>query len=337
MRALGARERHALSSVEGMLDLLAPLPTALARPAESLPFETALPGGTRYEPKMDGARLTAHHVDGKVALWSRRAADLTTAFPELVAAVRTLPEGSVVDGEVVTWVAGRLDFDVLLSRLSLGRQRAAGAAREHPASLVAFDVLAVRGADLRGRGYDRRRRELEHLARGWVPPLSVSPMTRERDVASGWMRDMADAGIEGVVAKGGSQPYRGGERQWVKVKRRDTVDVVIGAVIGPITRPRQVIVGDVVGGRLVVTGRSAPLSSGQSASLGALLEPPAGVHPWPEVIGQGRFGRGEPTQVTLVEPVIGEVLADSARVDGGFRHLVRFRRLRSPLESGPEG
>jgi hypothetical protein len=320
-----------------MVNLLAPMPTALARASEALPDVAALAGGARFEPKWDGARVTAHHAGGEVALWSRRAADLTGAFPELVKAARALPEGTVLDGEVVTWVDGRLDFDVLLSRLSLGRQRAAVAAREHPASLVVFDVLAARGTDLRDRGYDQRRRELEHLARDWAPPLSVSPMTRDRDVAVGWIRDMADAGIEGVVVKGGSQTYRGGERQWVKVKRHDTVDVVIGAVIGPITRPRQVVVGDVVGGRLVVTGRSAPLSAAQSASLGALLEPPAGLHPWPETIGQGRFGHGEPTRVTLVEPVVGEVVADSARVDGGFRHLVRFRRLRSPLESGPEG
>jgi ATP-dependent DNA ligase len=165
-------------------------------------------------------------------------------------------------------------------------------------------------------------------------------MTRDVDVARGWFEEMVSAGIEGLVVKGGSQAYRGGQRDWVKVKHRQTQDVVVGAVIGPRQRPEAVVVGLLEDGELRIAGRSTPLSASASRHLGALLRPPAGWHPWPEIVGSGaldRFNGGrEPVALTLVEPVVAEVSADTARVGGKFRHGVRFIRLRSDLESSVE-
>lgn len=311
-----------------------PPEVALARAAETLPAENALPGGSRYEPKWDGFRVAA--VSDRVpSLWSRHGTDLTVTFPEITAAVAVLPPQSLFDGELVIWRDGRLAFEALLRRMSTGTRGAQRLAREMPASLVLFDVLALDGTDVRRMTYDERR-ELLNLALEHVrPPIAVSPMTTDRDEAGRWFEDMAAAGIEGLVVKGGAQRYLPGERQWVKVKRRESVDVVVAAVTGAISSPRSVVVGLVVDGRLRAAGQTAPLKPGTSRALGSLLRPPAGPHPWPEVIPAGAMGRfrarGEPLHVTLVEPVMGEVSADSARTASMFRHTVRFLRLRPDL------
>lgn len=319
----------------GTKDLLAtPLPTVLAAPGKDIPDRDGLPGGARYEPKFDGIRVTAARREGSVTLWSRHGTDLTAAFPELAAAAETLAPGTVVDGELVAWVDGKLNFDVLLQRMNAGRQRATMMARKYPTSLVLFDVLVVHGTDVRDRPFDERRAILQALADGWRPPLALSPSTVSQEIAADWFESMADAGVEGLVVKGGAQTYRGGERIWVKVKRRETVDVVIGAVTGPRDRPRELVVGDVVDGELRIVGRTAPLTAEKSRQVGKLLRVPDGPHPWPEVISSGtmnRFGAKGSTRVTLVEPVIGEVLPDSARIGGSFRHSVRFVRLRPDI------
>lgn len=262
---------------------------------------------------------------------------MTGAFPEIATACHQLPVNSIFDGELVAWSEGKLDFDVLLTRLNSGKRRAAGLAREKPAHLVVFDLLVLDDDDLRVESYDSRRARLETIAASWRPPLQLTPVTSDVEQAQAWFEDLLVTGIEGLVVKGGAQPYAGGERLWLKVKHRETQDVVLGAVIGPLRAPRQVVVGMIVDGDLRIAGRSASLSASASRKLGALLRPPAGDHPWPVSVGAGtldRFnGTRERVTLTLVEPVIAEISADTARTRGAFRHTFRFLRLRSDLES----
>lgn len=309
---------------------------ALARVAAELPGVNALPGGCVYEPKWDGFRVVLVR-DDDVTLWSRRGIDLTTAFPELRdAAVAAVPPGCILDGEAVAWGSGRLDFDALQRRNGVGAKRAAQLARTEPASFVAFDVLAVAGYDARPHPYARRRELLEELASRWEPPLSVSPTTRSMSEAQEWSESMAAAGIEGIVAKGSAQPYLEDQRQWIKVKRRQTIDVIAGAVIGPMRRPEAVVVGLPFDGELRIVGRSAPLRPDASRTLAAQLRPPAGPHPWPEVVSPGavdRFNAGrDPVQLTLIAPLVVEVSADVALSGRAFRHTVRYLRARPELD-----
>ncbi len=297
---------------------------ALARTAAELPGINALPGGSVYEPKWDGFRV-AIVSDGGVTLWSRRGTDLSAEFPELCeAAADGIPPGCIIDGEAVVWGSGRLDFDALQRRLGVGSKRAAKLARTAPASFVAFDVLAVAGHDVRPQPYSRRRELLEELAGPWVPPLSLSPTTRDVDEAQEWSESMAAAGIEGILAKGSAQPYLEDQRQWIKVKRRLTIDVIAGAVIGAMHQPEAVVVGLPFDEELHIVGRSTPLRTTASRSLGAQLRPPVGPHPWPEVVSPGavdRFNAGrDPIRLTLVEPIVVEVSADVALSGRAFRH-----------------
>ncbi|MEV1132426.1 hypothetical protein [Agromyces sp. NPDC049794] len=122
----------------------------------------------------------------------------------------------------------------------------------------------------------------------------------------------------------------------MKIKRRDTIDVVLGAVIGPLARPEAIVVGLPDAGELRIVGRSTPLSSHKARQLGAQLQPPISVHPCPEVVSPGavdRFNAGrDPVRLTLVEPVVAEISADVARSGRAFRHAVKFVRLRPELD-----
>jgi len=125
-------------------------------------------------------------------------------------------------------------------------------------------------------------------------------------------------------------------RGWSKVKHRTTEEAVIGAVIGPVTRPDSIVVGRCTpDGVLVIVGRSVPLSPTQSRSLAAVLEPAGPEHPWPDTVLSSRFGNGRDRVVlTKVKPtVVAEISADTARQAGVYRHGVRFLRHRPELQA----
>ena len=84
----------------------------LARPVEVLPPTGFLRGGCLYEQKWDGYRaLVAVDSQGCGLLRSRRAVDLSSAFPDIAAAAAAqLPRGSILDGELVVWDGHRLAF-----------------------------------------------------------------------------------------------------------------------------------------------------------------------------------------------------------------------------------
>lgn len=206
--AAGEDHEHVPDELQGPLELM------LARVAERLPGPSAMPGGTRWEPKWDGFRV-AIVVDDQVRLWSRQKKDLTASFPELAdAAADQVPSGCVMDGEAVRWADDRLDFDALQRRLTISPRSIRRLVEEEPTSYVAFDLLAVAGRDLRQHPYWVRRQLLEELAKEWEPPLTLSPATDDGATAQKWMRELARAGVEGVVAKGADQPYAGRRRDW---------------------------------------------------------------------------------------------------------------------------
>jgi ATP-dependent DNA ligase len=315
-------------------DLAGPVAVELAKPVARIPPPHALPGGCRYEPKWDGYRLVIVRDGRSTRLWSKQGRDLTDRFPDLVAAaVAQIPAGTVVDGEVVIWNGSRLDFGLLQRRMVTSARVVPALVAEHPASYVAFDLLAVGRRDLRGEKLSRRRAELEALAERWAPPLQLSPATADLDEARRWFDDFRSAGVEGLVAKGAGTRYVPGRREWLKVKSWETTEVVAGGVIGPLERPSQLVAGLYRDGELVVVGRTSPLSPRQAEELAAVLTPAGEGHPWPDRIGTGRFGGGRlSVPLTKVEPtVVVEVSADAALQAGVFRHPMRYLRVRPDL------
>lgn len=316
--------------------LRASIDLALAKGSERLPEPSALPGASRYEPKLDGWRAAAVVDGGHVTIWSRQHTNLTEAFPDVQAAIADqVPAGVVLDGELVRWADGHLDFDALQRRYAFGKPRRRALVDQEPIDYIVFDILAAGGGDLRPLPYDDRRRILEQTATSWRPPLSVVDATDDVALARAWFVDLPERGIEGLVVKGGAQPYRGGHRDWTKVKHRDTFEVIAGAVTGTLTQPGELILGRYDGDQLVIIGRTTPISRGAARSLTPLLRAAGDDHPWPTVIRSGtydRFGPKRETTVTLVEPLTVEISADTAVVGGSIRHAARLVRARTEID-----
>jgi ATP-dependent DNA ligase len=315
-----------------------PFTLALARLVQRLPVPEALPGGCIYEPKWDGFRLAIIRDGDRTSLWSRQGKDLTRYFADLHAeASEQIPPGCVVDGEAVVWSNGRLDFETLQRRLTAGSRALPSLIREHPASFAAFDVLAVAGRDIRHVQLRDRRTLLEELASTWSPPLNLSPTTMDFEVAQQWFEELPATGVEGLVVKGAAQRYESGQRQWLKVKHRDALNVICAAVAGSTSRPEALIVGLSIEGELRVVGRTSQLKGSAAVQLGRLLRPPKGEHPWPSTMRRSVVDRynskaGELMELTLVEPIVVEISADVAWSGTSFRHSVRFLRARPELD-----
>lgn len=228
---------------------------------------------------------------------------------------------------------GRLSFDLLQARMARRHGPAIlKAARDNPASYVAFDLLALNGNDLRSQPLHRRRRQLERIAGKWSPPMELCPATTDRAEAMGWFEDYRVAGIEGLVAKAADGRYAPGSRDWVKIKHRQSTELIVGAVTGTLAKPTALIGGRVDRGRLIIVGRSTPLSATQSAQLGDQLAAAGADHPWPDEISSGVFGSARRVAIARVDPtLVVEVAADSAVQAGRFRHPVRFIRVRPEL------
>ena len=136
------------------------------------------------------------------------------------------------------------------------------------------------------------------------------------------------------MVKGAASRYEPGVRRWVKVKSRETTEVVIGAVIGTLTAPTAIVAGLYQqDGTLRMVGRSTSLTRAQSHAVAVVLTAATEDHPWPDTMAATRFGSGRDRVVlTRVEPVVVvEVAADNARQRGVWRHSLRVIRLRSDL------
>lgn len=140
-------------------------------------------------------------------------------------------------------------------------------------------------------------------------------------------------GSRGLSSRAAHSCYRPGRREWVKVQSRETQEVIVGAVTGPITRPDTVVAGLLREGQLEIVGKSVPLSRSEAASLAKVLEPGPPWHPWPDEVSSSRFGSSrDKVKLTKVEPsMVAEVVADSALQAGVWRHPLRFVRHRPDL------
>ncbi|MFG3552608.1 ATP-dependent DNA ligase [Streptomyces sp. NPDC047725] len=289
----------------------------------------------------DGYRAQlARWADDRVLLRSRQGTDMTAAFPEIRdAALAQLPGDTGVDGELVVWEAGRLAFERLQQRIARRRGAdALAAAHTWPAHYVVFDLLRLNGADLTGRPYALRRAALEGLFTepGLAAPFTLCPSTTDRATAREWLTWTA-AGLEGLCFKRLGERYRPGARTWQKYKVRVTADAVVGAVTGPTTAPRTLLLGRYdAGGVLRYIGRTVSLARAATAELAGVLTPAAGEHPWAGRTFTAGWGSHDVLDVTLVQPdVVVEADVDVARdAAGRWRHPVRLHRVRLDLDAG---
>lgn len=329
-----------------------PVEVAVAVPVAELPAPGSCAGGCVYEPKFDGFRALVTWSETGLSVRSRAGRRLDPYLPDLTRILApVLPAGTRLDGEVVAWSADReaTDFAALQRRFTAGRGLIALAARS-PASLVAFDVLAVAGEDLRRQPLRYRRRRLVELVAGAPNQLVLCPQTGSVTEARAWAETMAPLGVEGLVVKPAGLPYRPGRGAgWRKWRARTTTEAVVGGITGSRSRPETLLLGRYdVDHRLRLVGRTTRLSAAVAAELAPLLHPPSPgrqriEHPWPNPLPAGWLGRwggrAEPLPYRQVDPVIVvEVSADRAYENGRWRHNPAARRARldlSPYDTPP--
>ncbi|MGP3777140.1 ATP-dependent DNA ligase (plasmid) [Streptomyces sp. SDT5-1] len=232
-----------------------PVAVALAESVAVLPEGD----GWWYEPKFDGDRGVVWRRDA-VRIQTRAGRDATEQWLDIAAPAMALPRDTVLDGELVIWRAGRVDFGAVRSRSSARGRRLAGLMQQWPASFAAFDCLMLGGQDLRGRPYTERRAALLDVLEPLGPPLQPVPATDDVNVARVWYETLTAQGIEGIVAKRADSPYRA-NRSWKKIRHSESVDVAVVGYVGPPGRPRRLALR-LPDGRCVL---SRPVSAGVSA------------------------------------------------------------------------
>jgi DNA ligase 1 len=205
-------------------DVSRPYPFYLAYPLED-PVETLGPASEWIaEWKWDGIRSQLIRRAGRVFLWSRGDELLNGRFPEVEEAAALLPEGTVIDGELLPWVGDRpLPFAQLQRRI--GRKvLTRKVLDEVPVALLAYDLLEQAGEDLRPLPLAERRARLEALL-GATPSaghLSLSPAVQAADWAGlAEARQRArELGAEGLMLKRLNSAYGVGRRKgdWWKWK-----------------------------------------------------------------------------------------------------------------------
>jgi len=211
-----------------------PYPFYLAYQIEEGPEALGAPSDWLAEYKWDGIRGQLLLRGGEHFVWSRGEELMTDRFPELIAARDFLPDGTVIDGEILAWAdEAPLPFAALQKRITR-KSVPKKLLREAPVVLKAYDLLEAGGADIRQAPLAERRARLDDMfAR--LPaesPLRLSPLLPFDDWASlaATRAKARDLGAEGVMLKRAAAPYLTGRKKgdWWKWKLDPlTVDAVM--------------------------------------------------------------------------------------------------------------
>jgi len=169
---------HLLDPEERPGDRQQPYPFFLASPLEAEPATLGPVEDWLLEWKWDGIRVQLLRRAGEVALWSRGEERLDGRFPEIEQAAAALPDGTVIDGELLGWRSGDdapLPFTALQTRIQR-RKPGARTLADTPVRVLAYDLLELGGEDLRERPQHARRALLENLLLEHADPrIALSP------------------------------------------------------------------------------------------------------------------------------------------------------------------
>lgn len=197
-------------------DIGLPYPFFLAHPLQSDPATLGPTSDWIVEWKWDGIRAQLVKRAGRVWIWSRGEDLVTDRFPELASLGEALPDGTVIDGEILAWEPGAdapLPFARLqprIARKSLTRK----VLTDSPAAMLAYDLLEVEGRDLRTAPLEERRARLDTLAQSLSETLAIDLLrVSPRVTAPDWdamaaLRNESRArGVEGLMLKERTSMY----------------------------------------------------------------------------------------------------------------------------------
>ena len=238
LRLIAAGDVNGCNGSES-LDAGHPYPFFLAHPlqipVQDFHAQIGAPADFHIEWKYDGIRAQIVKREGQLWVWSRGEELVTDRFPELASLAAHLPDGTVIDGEIVTWNDDRVQpFALLQQRIGRKTLNAALLAKA-PVAMIAYDLLEAGGKDQRRQSQSARRAELERIVAACAQPqLRVSPLvagTTWSDFAA-QQSTARSLGVEGLMLKARDSRYGVGRTKesgiWWKWKIDPyTVDAVL--------------------------------------------------------------------------------------------------------------
>jgi DNA ligase-1 len=212
------------------LQLMSPIAPMLAQTAVDVEEALAsLPGDVVFEWKMDGARIQVHKQDDSVRIFTRSLNEVTSAIPEIVAAIQEFPARELVlDGEAIALSAEGRPHPFQTTMRRFGRKLdVARLQAELPMQAFYFDCLRLNEDSLAERPTRERFAALVSV----IPPSQLIPrlVTKSLSEAQAFYESAVARGHEGVMAKALDAPYEAGNRgaSWLKIKRVMTLDLVV--------------------------------------------------------------------------------------------------------------
>ena len=219
---------------EGEVDDSRPYPFFLAHPTDDPAAELGDAADYLAEWKWDGIRAQVIRRNGRSFVWSRGEELIGERFPEITAVADALPDGTVLDGEIVIAKHDEVqpfgELQRRIGRKTVGKKLL----KDCPAHLIAFDVLEHGGADLRGKSFAERREVLETFAAPFegAANASVSEILEGEswDALAAHRQHSRALRAEGLMLKRRDAPYGVGRVRgpWWKWKVEPyTVDCVM--------------------------------------------------------------------------------------------------------------
>ncbi|HYK31486.1 MAG TPA: ATP-dependent DNA ligase, partial [Streptosporangiaceae bacterium] len=231
-------DSHAVTAVLQAFTLQVgqPIRPMLAASAPSIDAALAKISPAALDWKIDGIRIQIHRQGPRVRVFTRTLDDVTERVPEIVAIALALDvESAVIDGEAIALRQDRRPYPFQVTSARAATQAGtpgpeAQAARSVPLTAFLFDLLHIDGSDLIDLPAAERFARLASV----VPESLLIPriVTSDQAQAAEFFADAIGKGHEGVVVKSVDAPYQTGRRgsDWIKVKPRTTLDLVILAV-----------------------------------------------------------------------------------------------------------
>ncbi len=220
---------------------------ALQADVSAFEAQLGLPSQWQVEWKWDGIRAQLVKRDGRIWLWSRGEELVTERFPELVALAPHVPDGTVLDGEIVVWKDGRVQPFAMLQKRIGRKTLGAKLLALVPVAMLAYDLLEFQGVDVRTMQQSARHKQLAELVADVAHAAhaaSAAQIAESRlllsavlqgDSWADFARQRAEArglGVEGLMLKNVSAQYGVGRTKdvgvWWKWKIDPyTVDAVL--------------------------------------------------------------------------------------------------------------
>ena len=324
-----------------------PVRPMLASPATSIAAALGRISPAAVEWKIDGIRIQVHKQGSEVRVFTRTLEEITARVPEIVLAAQSLDVNcAVLDGEAVAlYPDGRPRPFQVTSARAASHSDVARQAELTPLMPFLFDLLHLNGTDLIDVPGSERYGQLAAIA----PAALLVPrlVTADQQAAEAFFGDAVSRGHEGVVVKSLDAPYAAGRRgsEWMKVKPRHTLDLVVLAVEWGHGRRRGTLSNlhlgarDPATGGLVMLGKTFKgltdeMLAWQTSKLLELADPPRAPLPDEDLARQYGVVRVRPE---LVAEIAFDGVQASRRYPGGvalrFARVLRYRPDKTAAEA----